>query len=84
MPIALSLGVGAVGGLVFSVLSVPLAWMLGPMVVNIIASVRGLPVLVPHGVRVVTLCVIGVFLGGSFSPAFSPAWANGRSVCPLW
>jgi len=23
---------------------------------------------VPHGVRVVTLCVIGVFLGGSFSP----------------
>ncbi len=38
------------------------------MVVNIIASVRGVPVLVPHGVRVVTLCVIGVFLGGSFSP----------------
>ena len=38
------------------------------MVVNIVASVRGVPVLIPHGVRVITLCVIGVFLGGSFSP----------------
>lgn len=67
-PIALSLGIGAVGGAVFSVLAVPLAWMLGPMVVNIVASVRGVPVLVPHGFRVATLCIIGVFLGGSFSP----------------
>jgi membrane AbrB-like protein len=67
-PIALSLGVGGVGGALFSLLHVPLAWMLGPMVVNIVASVRGAPVLVPHGFRVVTLCVIGVFLGGSFSP----------------
>ena len=68
IPIALSLGIGAMGGAVFSVLAVPLAWMLGPMVVNIVASVRGVPVLVPHGVRVVMLCIIGVFLGGSFSP----------------
>jgi len=67
-PIALSLGVGGLGGALFSLIQVPLAWMLGPMVVNIIASVRGAPVLVPHGMRVVTLCVIGVFLGGSFSP----------------
>lgn len=67
-PIALSLGVGAIGGAVFAVIGVPLAWMLGPMVVNIVASVRGVPVLVPHGVRAVTLCLIGVFLGGSFSP----------------
>ncbi len=67
-PIALSLGIGAVGGVVFAALSVPLAWMLGPMIVNIIASVRAVPVLVPHGVRVVTLCIVGVFLGGSFTP----------------
>ena len=64
----MSLGVGAIGGAVFALIGVPLAWMLGPMVVNIVASVRGAPVLVPHNVRVVTLCVIGVFLGGSFSP----------------
>lgn len=67
-PIVLSLGIGGLGGALFSLAHVPLAWMLGPMVVNIIASVRGVPVLVPHGVRIVALCVIGVFLGGSFSP----------------
>ncbi|MDE0800342.1 MAG: AbrB family transcriptional regulator [Rhodospirillaceae bacterium] len=67
-PIAMSLGIGAIGGAVFAATGIPLAWMLGPMVVNIVASVRGAPVLVPHGVRVITLCVIGVLLGGSFSP----------------
>jgi membrane AbrB-like protein len=67
-PIALSLGIGAAGGAVFTLLHVPLAWMLGPMIFNIAASVRGLPVLIPHGVRVAILCVVGVFLGGSFTP----------------
>ena len=71
MPIALSLGIGAVGGAVFSVLAVTPSVDAGAHGGEhrcIVASVRGLPVLVPHSVRVVTLCVIGVFLGGSFSP----------------
>lgn len=68
LPIALSLGLGAVGGFAFSLMGVPLAWMLGPMVVNIAASIGGLPVLVPHGFRIVVLCVVGVFLGGAFTP----------------
>ena len=67
-PIIMSLSVGAVGGAVFSYLAVPLAWMLGPMIINIVASVSGAQVLIPHGIRVATLCLIGVFLGGSFSP----------------
>jgi hypothetical protein len=67
-PIALSLGIGALGGGLFTLLHIPLPWMLGPMIFNIIASVRGLPVLIPHDVRVWMLCVTGVFLGGSFSP----------------
>lgn len=67
-PIALSLGIGAVGGGVLALLHIPLAWMLGPMIFNIAASLRGYPVLIPHGVRVAILCVIGVFLGGSFTP----------------
>ncbi|MDX2144801.1 MAG: AbrB family transcriptional regulator [Rhodospirillaceae bacterium] len=82
-PIAWSLGLGAVGGAVFALLHVPLAWMLGPMIVNIAASVRGYPVLVPHSVRVVVLCVIGVFLGGSFTPdllARVPEWALSLSL----
>jgi len=67
-PIALSLGIGAAGGAIFAALNVPLAWMLGPMIFNIVASVRGIPVLIPHGVRVAVLCIVGVFLGGSFTP----------------
>ena len=67
-PIALSLVIGAIGGGVLAILHIPLAWMLGPMIFNIAASVRGVPVLIPHSVRVAVLCVIGVFLGGSFSP----------------
>lgn len=86
-PIALSLGVGAIGGAVFAVIGVPLAWMLGPMVVNIVASVRGVPVLVPHSVRVVTLCLIGVFLGGSFSPDLltrAGAWTLSFSLMAIF
>jgi len=86
-PIAMSLGVGAIGGVVFAAIGVPLAWMLGPMVVNIIASVRGAPVLVPHSVRVVTLCVIGVFLGSSFSPDLlsrAGEWALSLSLMILF
>ena len=71
-PIALSLGIGAVGGGVLALLHIPLAWMLGPMIFNIAASLRGYPVLIPHGVRVAILCVIGVFLGGSFTPELLP------------
>lgn len=67
-PIALSLAVGAVGGGVFTLLHVPLSWMLGPMLFNIVASVRGWPVLIPTAARGWVLCVVGVFLGGSFTP----------------
>lgn len=67
-PILLSLAIGAAGGALFTLAHIPLAWMMGPMIFNIVASVRGLPVLIPHGARVWVLCVIGVFLGGSFTP----------------
>ncbi|MDX2222180.1 MAG: AbrB family transcriptional regulator [Rhodospirillaceae bacterium] len=82
-PIALSLALGAAGGAVFALLQVPLAWMLGPMIVNIAASVRGWPVLIPHAGRVAVLCVVGVFLGGSFSPellARAGDWALSLSL----
>ncbi|MBL8643383.1 MAG: AbrB family transcriptional regulator, partial [Rhodospirillaceae bacterium] len=67
-PIALSLAIGAAGGFIFTLLHIPLPWMLGPMIFNIVASVRGLPVLIPHQARMSVLCVTGVFLGGSFTP----------------
>lgn len=66
--LALSLAIGAVGGALFHVLHVPLAWMLGPMAFNIAASLLRMPVMVPLGLRSAMQGVIGVFLGSSFSP----------------
>jgi len=86
-PIALSLGVGALGGGLMALLHVPLAWMLGPMIFNIAASVRGVPVLIPHGIRVGVLCVIGVFLGGSFTPELlsrATDWAFSLSLMVMF
>jgi len=78
-PIALSLSLGALGGGILTILHVPLAWMLGPMLINIAASMRGLPVFVPDSMRIVVLAVIGVFVGSSFSPelfARAGAWLS--------
>lgn len=56
------------GGALFHWLDIPLAWMLGPMVFNIAASVGRLPVSTPPALRTHLLPVLGVYLGGSFTP----------------
>ncbi len=82
-PIALSLALGAAGGAVFATLNVPLPWMLGAIVANTIAAVRGWPVTIPHTVRVIVISIVGVFLGASFSPDMLDrlaAWAGSLSL----
>ena len=84
-PIALSLALGAAGGALFALLHVPLPWMLGAIVANTIAAVRGWPVAIPHTVRVIVISVVGVFLGASFSPDMLDrlaAWAG--SLCLMF
>jgi membrane AbrB-like protein len=66
--IGLALGLGLLGGWGFARLSLPLPWMLGPMLANMLASVLGLPVRGPTLVRPYVVVVIGVLLGSSFSP----------------
>jgi membrane AbrB-like protein len=46
----------------------PLAWMLGPMTFNLVASLMRLPVAVPAPLRNFIIPVIGVYLGSAFSP----------------
>jgi len=67
-PVVLSLFIGLLGAIFFDFLSMPLAWLLGPMVANIGASIFRMRVIIPHTVRTSILCVIGVLLGGSFTP----------------
>ncbi|PJX14930.1 MULTISPECIES: AbrB family transcriptional regulator [unclassified Halomonas] len=66
--LAVSLGVGALGGLLFQLLNLPLAWMLGPLVANLLASAKGASVAVPEPLRNVFLAVMGLVLGSQVTP----------------
>ncbi|MEM7121367.1 MAG: AbrB family transcriptional regulator [Pseudomonadota bacterium] len=63
-----ALALGSLGGAVFYRLDLPLAWMLGAMVVVTIAALARAPVHLPIRLRMVMLAVLGVMLGSSFSP----------------
>lgn len=66
--VARSLGAGAAGGAIFQLTGLPLAWMLGPLVANLILSARGVEVRVPEGMREGFLGVMGLVLGSQVTP----------------
>lgn len=70
-PMLRSLGVGVVGGLVFALVGLPLAWMLGPLVANLVVSVRGVDVRIPEWLREAFLGVLGLVLGSQVTPALA-------------
>lgn len=63
-----SLAVGAVGGVVFHLTGLPLAWMLGPLIANLLISAKGINVSVPEPLRNVFLAVMGLVLGSQVTP----------------
>lgn len=62
-----TLWVGLLGGLVFHWLQIPLAWMLGPLIANLLVSLAGLPVGIRPRLRGWFLGSLGVILGGQAS-----------------
>ena len=64
----LTLICGLLGGLVFWTLGLPLPWMLGCLTGSLIASLSGAPVGVSKPIRLVIMIILGVMLGGTFSP----------------
>lgn len=66
--IAAGLAIGALGGVLFHALALPLPWMLGALFVTMAASVAGLPVAGPTRLRPAVVAVIGVLLGSRFTP----------------
>lgn len=60
--------VGALGGFVFSLLNLPLAWMIGAMVFTMTLAVLGVPLQGPGKGRAVVITVLGVMLGSAFKP----------------
>jgi membrane AbrB-like protein len=71
----LALGLGALGGGVFAVLDLPLPWMLGALTFSTAASLGGLRPEVPAPLRGLMIAVLGLMLGGAFSPELA-----GRAV----
>jgi uncharacterized protein len=63
-----SLVIGALGGAGFQLVGLPLAWMLGPLVANLLASARGMEVRVPERLRQAFLGVLGLVLGSQVTP----------------
>lgn len=68
LPLLNSLGLGIVGGLAFDFAGLPLPWMLGPLVVNLAASISGARVAVPEKLRMLFLGVLGLVLGSQVTP----------------
>ena len=66
--LARSLVVGAVGGTLFQLTGLPLAWMLGPLIANLLVSSRGVHVAIPEPLRDVFLAVMGIVLGSQVTP----------------
>ncbi|MGO2581709.1 MAG: AbrB family transcriptional regulator [Halomonas sp.] len=66
--LAASLAVGAVGGTAFQLTGLPLAWMLGPLIANLLVSSQGVKVAVPEPVRNIFLAIMGMVLGSQVTP----------------
>ncbi len=59
---------GAFGGWIFSLLQIPLAWMIGAMLFTTVAAVAGVRLTAPGKGRAAMITVLGVMLGSAFTP----------------
>ncbi len=66
--IAVSLAIGAIGGIIFQWLEMPLAWMIGAMIFTTVAALSGAPVRGSNRLRSIMVPVLGIMLGSGFSP----------------
>lgn len=63
-----SLMIGAIGGGLFFLAGLPLAWMMGSMCITTAFAVRGAKLSVNGTLRKIMTAVLGVMLGSSFAP----------------
>jgi hypothetical protein len=78
-----SLAIGSIGGAVFFALNLPLAWMMGSMLLMTALAVRGYNLQVDPNLRKIMTAILGVMLGSSFSPETVTSlslWGNGLAV----
>ena len=63
-----SLVFGAIGGVIFHWLTMPLAWMIGAMIFTTGAALSGAPVRGSRRIQTIFIPVLGIMLGSSFTP----------------
>lgn len=68
--VALAIVLGVATGAVFNWATLPLPWMLGPMISTALAAMLHAPVAAPTPIRPYIIVVIGVMLGSGFTPDF--------------
>ena len=86
-PVAVALGLGALGGAGFAALNLPLPWMLGALAVTTAASVGGLELRVPELMRRPMIAVLGAMLGTTFTPERlegALSWLPSLGALPLY
>ena len=67
-PVVLAFAVGASGGFLFSILGLPLPWMMGAMTATTVATLAGARLHAPHPLRNTMIVVLGTMLGSAFTP----------------
>ena len=83
-PFLLALLIGALGGVIFVRLGLPLPWMLGSMVACTLASLMRAPVAAPACVRPPMTMIIGVMLGTGFTPRIIESVGNWIPTVSGW
>ena len=84
---ALALALGGLGGGLFAALALPLPWLLGALATTTAASLAGLRLAVPGGLRQPMIALLGVMLGGAFTPerlAGALAWLPSLAALPFY
>ena len=67
-PLAVAMLLGAIGAAVAVHLTLPLPWMLGPMVVTAVAAMSGVRVWIPTWLRSSMFIVMGIMFGAGIPP----------------
>jgi membrane AbrB-like protein len=83
----LALAIGAIGGYLFKLLTLPLPWMLGSMSFVTVATLLGLKTRIPPGFRSTMITVLGIMLGSAFTPtivARMDEWVITMAGLALW
>jgi membrane AbrB-like protein len=85
--VAAALAIGAAGSMLFVQLGLPLPWLLGALAATTAASLAGAPLTIPGSLRQPMIALLGVMLGGAFTPerlAGASAWLPSLAALPFY